>query len=102
MHRRSVEVYLYTFFNLGAGWGHVVDVTPPPLYPRYSLHRILGWPQGPVWTGAEKLALTGIRSPGRTTRSEWLYRLSNPDHQSCYNSQLLHSKLLELESFSSS
>ena len=30
----------------------------------------------PVWTGAENLATTGIRSPDRPARSESLYRLS--------------------------
>ena len=32
-----------------------------------------GWAPGPVWTGAENLASTGIRSPDRPTRSESLY-----------------------------
>jgi hypothetical protein len=31
---------------------------------------------GPVWTVAENLSPTGIRSPDRPTRSESLYRLS--------------------------
>ena len=31
---------------------------------------------GPVWTGAENLAFTGIRSPDRPARSESLCRLS--------------------------
>ena len=35
-----------------------------------------GWALGPVWTGAENLAPTGIRSPDRPARSESLYRLS--------------------------
>jgi len=34
-----------------------------------------GWTPGPVWTGAENLACTGIRSPDRPTLSESLYRL---------------------------
>ena len=40
-----------------------------------------GWAPGPVWTGAENLASTGIRSPDRPARSESLYRLrySGPD-----------------------
>jgi hypothetical protein len=29
-----------------------------------------GWATGPVWTGAENLAQTGIRSPDRPVRSE--------------------------------
>ena len=33
---------------------------------------------GPVWTGAENLAPTGIRSPDRPARSESLYRLLYP------------------------
>ena len=36
-----------------------------------------GWAPGPVWTGAENLAPTGIRSPDRPARSESLYRLSS-------------------------
>jgi len=28
-----------------------------------------GWVPGPVWTGAENLAFTGIRSPDRSARS---------------------------------
>ena len=35
-----------------------------------------GWAPGPVWTVAENLASTGIRSPDRPVRSESLYRLS--------------------------
>jgi len=34
-----------------------------------------GWAPGPVWTGAEKIAPTGIRSPDRPARSQSLYRL---------------------------
>ena len=37
-----------------------------------------GWAPGPVWTGAENLAPTGIRFPDRPARSESLYRLSYP------------------------
>ena len=35
-----------------------------------------GWAPGPVWTGAENVALTGIRSSDLPVRSESLYRLS--------------------------
>ena len=35
----------------------------------------VGWAPGPAWTGAENLAPTGIRSPDRPNRREWLYRL---------------------------
>jgi hypothetical protein len=34
-----------------------------------------GWAPGPVWTGAENLALTGIRSPNQPACSQSLYRL---------------------------
>ena len=47
----------------------MVNATPRPVYPllktRYPLYRGLGGPPGPVWTGAENLATTGIRSPDR-------------------------------------
>ena len=29
----------------------------------YTFVQVDGWAPGPVWTGAENLALTGIRSP---------------------------------------
>ena len=35
-----------------------------------------GWAPGPVWTGTENLAPTGIRSPDHPARRESLYRLS--------------------------
>ena len=37
------------------------------------------WDAGPVWTDAENLAPTGIRSPYHPARSESLYRLSSLD-----------------------
>jgi hypothetical protein len=37
-----------------------------------------GWAPGPVWTGVENLASTGIRFPDRPARNESLYRLSYP------------------------
>ena len=39
-----------------------------------------GWAPGPVWTGSENLAPTGIRSPDRPAFSQSLYRLSYPAH----------------------
>ena len=39
-----------------------------------------GWAPGPVWTGAENLAPTGIRSPDRAARSQSLYQLRYPAH----------------------
>ena len=40
-----------------------------------------GWAPGSVWTGAENLSPTGIRSLDRPARSQSLYRLSNPAHK---------------------
>jgi hypothetical protein len=42
--QRGVEVQLYSFFNIGARWGWVVNATPRPLYPRYQLNRRLCGP----------------------------------------------------------
>ena len=47
-----------------------------------------GWAQGPVRTGDENLASTGIRYPDRPARSESLYRLSYPDPLTQINSKI--------------
>jgi hypothetical protein len=39
-----------------------------------------GWAPGLVWTGAENLTSTRIRSPDRPARSQLLYRLSYLAH----------------------
>jgi len=66
------------------GW--VVDVKSQPLYPTgkdpVPTVQEAGWSPESVWTGAENLALTGIRSPNRPARSESLYRLRYPGPQS--------------------
>jgi hypothetical protein len=36
------------------------------------------WASGPVWTGAENLAPTGIRSPDPPARRQSLYQLRYP------------------------
>jgi hypothetical protein len=43
-----------------------------------------GWAPEPVWTGAENLAPTGIRSPDHPARSQSLYRLNYPAHTEYY------------------
>ena len=63
---------------MGVGGQHHAPVALPPGKTRYPLYRRLGRPPGPVRTGAENLAPTGIRSPDRPARSESLYRLSYP------------------------
>ena len=65
--------------SLGTKFTWVVNATPRPLYPRerQPVTTVLKaeLAPGPVWTGAENLAATGIRSPDRLARSESLYRL---------------------------
>ena len=57
--------------------GGEVSVTPWPLFtPGKDLVPIVqeaGWGPMPVWTGAENLAPTGIRSPDHPARSQSLY-----------------------------
>jgi hypothetical protein len=43
-----------------------------------------GLAPGPIWTGVENLALTGIRSPNRPSLSQPLYRLNYPTHNIFY------------------
>ena len=69
------------FLDLG-GWR--ISTTPRPLYPRKDpvpTVQEAGWAPGPVWTDAENLAPTGVRSPDRPARSESLYRLRYPGPQ---------------------
>jgi hypothetical protein len=56
---------------MGLGGQRHAPAALPPGKTRYPLY----WASGPVWTGAENLAPTGIRSPDRPARSESLYRL---------------------------
>jgi len=64
------------------GWG--ISVTPRPLFTPgkdpVPLVQEAGWDPGPVWTGVENFAPTGIRSPDRPARSQSLYRLRYPAH----------------------
>jgi hypothetical protein len=71
-------------YDHGTRRGQGVSVTPRPLFtpgkdPVPTVQEA-GWAPGPVWTGAENLAPTGIRSPDRPTRIQPLYRLSYPAH----------------------
>jgi len=51
---------------------------------RPGTHCIGGWwAPGPVWTCAENLAPTEIRSPDRPARSESLYRMNYPGPKVC-------------------
>jgi hypothetical protein len=74
----------------GGGW-----LTPRP--GRFNLGKDpvpivheAGWVPRPVWTGAENLAPTGIRSPDRPASSESLYRLTYPGPVHYIRSQICH------------
>jgi hypothetical protein len=77
---RGLDVQLYSFLNLAAWRGWVVNATPWPLYPRElpGTHCIGGWVgprgrSGRVWKISPP---TGIRFPDRIALSESLYCLS--------------------------
>ena len=83
-HRGSWGIALpFLDHDTRMGWG--VSVTPRPLFTLVkdpvSIVQEAGWALGPVWTGVENLGPTGIRSPDRPARSQSLYRLSYPAHQ---------------------
>jgi len=86
-HRRSRGIAVL-FLDHGTKRGWVVNVTPRPLFTPVKdpvpIVQEAGWAPAPVWTGAENLALTGIRSPDRPARSKSLYRLSYPDPETVH------------------
>ena len=82
-HRGSRDIAM-PFHDHGTrrGWG--VSVTPWPLFTLgkdpVPIVQEAKWGPGSVWTGAENLVPTEIRSPDRPARSQLLYRLSYPAH----------------------
>jgi hypothetical protein len=87
--------------DLGAWRGWVVSTTPRPLYPRERPVPIIqeaGWAPGPVWTCAENLAPTGIRSPDCPAHSQSLYRLSYSAHCGTVNRDVRISCIFPLSS----
>jgi hypothetical protein len=80
--RRESRGIALLFLDLGTRRGIRVSVTPRPLSTPgkdpVPIVQQAGWAPGPIWTGAENLAPTGIRSPYRPSRSQSLYRLSYP------------------------
>jgi len=78
-HRGSRGIALL-FLDHGTRKGWVVSFTSRPIFtPGKDLVPIVqeaGWAPGSVWTGAENLTPTGIRSPDRPARSQSLFRLS--------------------------
>ena len=89
------EVELYSTLSLnsaldGVGGQRHFPAALPTGKTRNPLYRGLSKSPGPVWTGTENLASTGIRPPDRPARSESLYRLSYPGSYVTYS---CHSKL---------
>ena len=86
-HKGSRGIALL-FFDHGTRrcWGD--RVTPRPIFtPRKDPVPIVqeaGWAPGPVLTGAENLAPTGMRTPDRPARSQSIYRLSYRAHSNVY------------------
>jgi len=77
--QRGVEIYLYSFFNLGARWSGWSTPRPGRFTPgkdRYPLYRRLGGRQSRSGEMQKISPPTGIRSPDRPARSESLYRLN--------------------------
>ena len=72
------------FHDRGTRRGWVVSSTPRPYFTPgkdpVAIVQEAGWAPGPIWTGG-KSRPTGIRSPDRPARSQSLYRLSCPAHQ---------------------
>jgi len=91
-HKGSKGIDLL-FLDHGTGRGLRVSVTPRPLFTPgkdpVPIVQEAGWAPGPVWTGAENLAPTRIRSPDRPARSQSLYLLSYPAHLLTSKSLLL-------------
>jgi hypothetical protein len=74
--RYSATLSLSSALDVVGGERHAPAVLPRE---RPGAHYKGGWfVLGPVWTGAEKLSSTGIRSLDRLARGESLYRLRYP------------------------
>jgi len=74
---------------MGVGGQRHAPAALPLRKTRYPLYREARWAPGPVWTGAENLAPTGIRSPNRPARSE-LLAAQRASILVYYNQQLAH------------
>ena len=87
-----LEVLLYSFFNLSARWGWVVNAMPLQLYcrERPGTQYIGGWVDPTASLDTENLTPTGVRSPDRQahTRVATPIKLSWPTHATCiYSAQ---------------
>jgi hypothetical protein len=95
--RRCIDVSMYSFFNLVNRWGGWSTPRPGSFSPGKDpvpLVQEAGWATGPVLTGAENLASTGIRFPERPTSCYTDYYI--PTYatynllQSCENKMVRH------------
>jgi len=82
-HRGSRDIaLLFLDHSTRRGWG--VSITLRMLFTPgkdpVPIVQETGWAPGPVWTGAENLAPTGIWSLDHPALSQSLYRLSYPAH----------------------
>ena len=80
-HRRSRGIAVLFLDHGTRRWWEVSSTPRPHFTPGKDPVPVVqeaGWAPGPVWTGAENLASTGIRSPDRPARSQSLYRLRYP------------------------
>ena len=98
-HRESRGIALpFHVHGIRRGWG--VSVTPRPLFtPEKEPVPIVQeavWTPRQVWTGAENLAPTGIRSPDRPASGQSQYWLSYPAQVKCVIRCKLYFTLMNL------
>jgi len=75
------KALLFLLISALDGQRHAPDALPRERY-QVPIVQEAGWAPGPVWTGAENIASTGIRFQDHPARSESLYRLSYPGNDS--------------------
>jgi hypothetical protein len=84
MAHKSNRGIVLLFHDHGTRRGWWASVTSRPLFTSgkdpVPIVQEAGWAPGPVWTGAENLDPTGIRSLNRPARSQSLYHLRYPVH----------------------
>jgi hypothetical protein len=80
----GVEVQLYSSKTSALEGMSGKQHAPAALYPGKEPVPILqevGWAPGPVWMSEKTAPSSGIWSPDRPARSQWLYWLSYPAHR---------------------
>jgi hypothetical protein len=95
------QMYSSTLFldrgtRRGGGQRHALAAFYPGKDPVPTVQEA-GWDPGPVWTCAENLAPTRIRSPDRPDSNQSLYRLSYPAYRLCCQGKIIgHTQLSPL------